>query len=175
MVAIPPSSPYYNAILYGGGAGSTQSQSAQQATNVSQSGSYIPSYSETPILENIANYSAAMAPQVYQWGMDQYSRNQGNIDALMRNALCMTKEEKVAELKAYFDGSGCQLDVDRIMADQAAVGAAESAWDYALLKIAVAAGVMLGREPVTAQELAEAMKGRDTRAWIGLRSLRRKT
>lgn len=86
-----------------------------------------------------------------------------NIDEKIK---CMTKAEKVAELKAYFEGGGFQFDI--IMADQAAVGAPDSAWDNALLKIAVAAGVMLGREPVTAQEFAEARKDRGTR-WIGLR------
>jgi hypothetical protein len=96
MVAIPPSSPYYNAILFGGGAGSTQSQSESTNQSASQSGSYIPNYSETPILENIAQYSAQMAPQVYQWGMDQYNRNQGNIDALMRNALSYASPQRQA-------------------------------------------------------------------------------
>lgn len=74
--------------------GSNQSQ--QQATSQQQSTSYIPDYSETPILEQIANYSAQMAPQVYQWGMQQYANNQGNIDALMRNALSYASPQRIA-------------------------------------------------------------------------------
>ena len=37
--------------------------------------------------DSIAQQAQNMAPQVYQWGMDQYNKNQGNIDAMMRNAL----------------------------------------------------------------------------------------
>jgi hypothetical protein len=64
-------------------------QSAQQSTNQSQqqSNSYIPDYSQTPILESIAQQAQSMAPQVYQWGMNQFSKNQGNIDSLMGQAL----------------------------------------------------------------------------------------
>jgi hypothetical protein len=76
--------------------GQSQSESTQGSTSASQSGSFIPNYSETPILENIANYSAAMAPQVYQWGMQQYANNQGNIDALMRNALTYASPQRQA-------------------------------------------------------------------------------
>ena len=37
-----------------------------------------------------------MAPQVYQWGMEQYTNNQGNIDALMRNALSYASPQRIA-------------------------------------------------------------------------------
>ena len=37
-----------------------------------------------------------MAPQVYQWGMQQYTKNQGNIDALMRNALSYASPQRIA-------------------------------------------------------------------------------
>jgi hypothetical protein len=80
--------------IYGGGAG--VSTSANQSQSASQSGSYIPNYSETPILENIANYSAGMAPQVYQWGMQQFANNQGNIDSMMRNALSYASPQRQA-------------------------------------------------------------------------------
>jgi hypothetical protein len=80
----------------GGGGSSSFSTSANQSQSRSQSGSYIPNYSETPILENIANYSASMAPQVYQWGMQQYANNQGNIDSLMRNALTYASPQRIA-------------------------------------------------------------------------------
>jgi hypothetical protein len=75
--------------------GSSQS-SQQQATSQQQSQTYIPDYSETPILESIAKYSENMAPQVYQWGMQQYANNQGNIDALMRNALTYASPQRIA-------------------------------------------------------------------------------
>lgn len=85
----------------------SQQQSAQQSTNVSRaqqtndalsqnfSQSYIPEYSQTPILEEIAKYSRDMAPKVYQWGMDQFDRQQGNIDALMRNALSYASPQRI--------------------------------------------------------------------------------
>src|SRR4249920_1198126 len=78
------------------GYGQSQSESAQQSTSQQQSGSYIPNYSETPILEGIAQYASQMAPQVYQWGMEQYANNQGNIDALMRNALTYASPQRIA-------------------------------------------------------------------------------
>jgi hypothetical protein len=71
-------------------------QSQQQAQSTSLSGSYIPNYSETPILEQIAQYAGNMAPQVYQWGMQQYANNQGNIDALMRNAQSYASPQRIA-------------------------------------------------------------------------------
>ena len=52
-----------------------------------KSGSYIPEYSQTPILEGIAKYAANMAPEVYQWGMTQFNKNQGNIDRMMQDAM----------------------------------------------------------------------------------------
>lgn len=84
-----------------------QSTSQQQSTNVTRSQntadalsqqysrSYIPEYSQTPILEEIARYSRQMAPQVYQWGMDQFNRNQGNIDALMQTALSYASPQRI--------------------------------------------------------------------------------
>jgi hypothetical protein len=61
------------------------------------SGSYIPEYSQTPILQGIAQYAQNMAPQVYQWGMDQFNKNQGNIDNLMRNALSYSSPQRIAQ------------------------------------------------------------------------------
>ena len=78
------------------GASSAQSTGYNQATNQAQSSTYIPDYSQTPILNEIAQYSRQMAPQVYQWGMDQYSKNQGNIDAMMRNALSYASPQRIA-------------------------------------------------------------------------------
>jgi hypothetical protein len=97
------------------GTGYTAGSSEQQATSknqaVSQQGStstgrstsqqssstYIPEYSQTPILENIAKYSANMAPQVYQWGMGQFNKNQGNIDNMMRDAQSYASPQRQAQ------------------------------------------------------------------------------
>jgi hypothetical protein len=70
------------------------SQQASQAANFSQS--YIPEYSQTPILESIAKQAQAMAPEVYAWGMNQYNKNQGNIDAMMRNAMTYASPQRIA-------------------------------------------------------------------------------
>jgi hypothetical protein len=70
------------------------SQQASSGANFSQS--YIPEYSQTPILESIAKQAQAMAPEVYQWGMEQYNKNQGNIDAMMRNAMTYSSPQRIA-------------------------------------------------------------------------------
>jgi hypothetical protein len=75
-------------------AASSASQQASQASNFSQT--YIPEYSQTPILESIAKQAQNMAPEVYQWGMDQYNKNQGNIDAMMRNAMTYASPQRIA-------------------------------------------------------------------------------
>jgi hypothetical protein len=84
--------------IYGGGAGGSlnASQSQQQAVSNQASTSFIPNYSETPILESIAKQAQGMAPQVYQWGMDQYNKNQGNIDSMMRQALTYASPQRQA-------------------------------------------------------------------------------
>lgn len=55
-------------------------------TSTQRSTTYIPEYSQTAILEAIAKQAQQMAPDVYKWGMDQYNKNQGNIDAMIRDA-----------------------------------------------------------------------------------------
>jgi hypothetical protein len=81
-------SPY--SALYGRSVGQNQadsvnqSQSTQQSQQQAQSDSFIPDFSQTPILEEIAKYAESMAPQVYDWGMQQFNKNQGNIDSMMR-------------------------------------------------------------------------------------------
>jgi len=70
------------------------SQNQSSANSLSQS--YIPNYSQTPILESIAQYAENMAPQVYQWGMDQYNRNQGNIDSLIRQGQTYASPQQIA-------------------------------------------------------------------------------
>ena len=80
-------------------AGSSQNAfSAQQASSQgsSFSQSYIPEYSQTPILESIAKQAQNMAPEVYQWGMNQYNKNQGNIDSMMRNAMSYASPQRIA-------------------------------------------------------------------------------
>jgi hypothetical protein len=83
------------AKMYGlGGLG--LNTSANQSAGSQQSTSFIPNYSETPILESIAKQAQGMAPQVYQWGMQQYANNQGNIDTMMRNALTYASPQRIA-------------------------------------------------------------------------------
>jgi hypothetical protein len=69
-------------------------QSASQGSAFSQS--YIPEYSQTPILESIAKQAQNLAPEVYNWGMDQYYKNQGNIDSMMRNAMTYASPQRIA-------------------------------------------------------------------------------
>jgi hypothetical protein len=69
-------------------------QMAQQASSFGQT--YIPEYAESPILRSIAQQAQGMAPEVYQWGMQQYQNNQSNIDAMMRNALTYASPQRQA-------------------------------------------------------------------------------
>src|SRR4030095_15667765 len=77
-------------------AGSSSSASFGQGTSGSSSESFIPDYLESPILREIAQYARARAPEVYQWGMDQFNKNQGNIDGLMRDALSYASPQRIA-------------------------------------------------------------------------------
>lgn len=76
------------------GYGWPTSESQSQGQSTSQS--YIPDYSQTPILNSIAQYAENMAPQVYNWGMEQFGRNQGDINTLMRNALSYASPQRIA-------------------------------------------------------------------------------
>jgi len=62
----------------------------------SQSDTYIPEYSQTPILMEIAQHARSMADTVYNWGMDQYNRQEGDIDSLMRDALSYASPQRIA-------------------------------------------------------------------------------
>ena len=91
--------PYVVGTSYGPSAetGSTQTTtSGSQNVSANLSNTYIPDYLESPILRQIAQYSAGMAPQIYQWGMDQFNKNQGNIDTMMRNALSYASPQRIA-------------------------------------------------------------------------------
>lgn len=91
----------------------TQSGSQQSSgSSQSSSTSFIPDYSQTPILEGIANYAMSMAPQVYQHGMDQWTQNQGDIDQLMKTA------------QSYASGSRLNADVGMAEAGQQQAGEA---------------------------------------------------
>jgi hypothetical protein len=74
-----------------------RSSSAQQASSIGESSSYIPEYSQTPILEGIAKYAQNMAPQAYEWGMTQFNKNQGNIDNMMKDAMSYASPQRVAQ------------------------------------------------------------------------------
>ena len=90
----------YDYLRGGAGAGvgfnQSGSQGTTQSTSRALSQSYIPDYSQTPILNEIAQYSRQMAPQVYQWGMDQFTKNQGNIDTMMRKAMSYASPQRIA-------------------------------------------------------------------------------
>ena len=73
------------------------STSSARSTSQGSSSTYIPEYSQTPILENIAKYSANMAPQVYEWGMGQFNKNQGNIDGMMRDAQSYSSPSRIKQ------------------------------------------------------------------------------
>ena len=75
-------------------AGSSSSQSTGHSE--SRSDTYIPEYSESPILREIAQHARRMSDVVYQWGMDTYNKNQGNIDSLMRDALSYASPQRIA-------------------------------------------------------------------------------
>lgn len=79
-----------------------QNQSQQNAFNTAlnnaHSESFIPEYSQTPILERIAQEAENYAPQVYRWGMDAYERNQGNIDNLMRAGQLWASPQHIATM-----------------------------------------------------------------------------
>jgi hypothetical protein len=55
-----------------------------------------PNYSETPILQQIAKYAEEMAPAVHAWGMQQYEKHHGDIDALMRDAQTYASPPRIA-------------------------------------------------------------------------------
>ena len=93
--------PIYAPGTVGGPTSISENQSAGQNTSVStsqsSSGTYIPDYAESPILRSIALQAQQMAPQVYQWGMNQYNKNQGNIDSMMRNAMAYASPQRIAQ------------------------------------------------------------------------------
>jgi hypothetical protein len=80
----------------GPGGSASYGISTGESTGAQQSSSFIPSYSETPILENIANYAQQMAPQVYQWGMNAYNQNQGNINQMLRQGQQWASPQQIA-------------------------------------------------------------------------------
>src|SRR5436190_10180715 len=73
----------------------SQQQSTQTSSGSGFTSSYIPDYLESPILRSIAQQAQNMAPQVYQWGMNEYNKNQGNIDAMMRNAMTYASPQRI--------------------------------------------------------------------------------
>src|SRR5262245_31268054 len=90
---------------------------------------------------------------------DEQEKRSRKVDYIHNKIKCMSREEKAAEFKQYLvSGNLLRVDVDQIMADQAFVGAPDSAMDEALLKIASLVGAMLGTAPLTAQELIEALE-----------------
>jgi len=109
------------------------------SSNFNVSGSYIPEYSQTPILQGIAQYAQSMAPQVYQWGMDQYNKNQGNIDTLMRNAMSYASPQRVAQEMGMAQSGvmqGAEAGRQNAMRDLQSYGIDPSSGRYAGLDMA---------------------------------------
>jgi hypothetical protein len=87
------------------GSGSQSTQQSQQSSisnqasqNLSASSTYIPDYLESPILRSIAQQAQGMAAPIYQWGMEQFNKNQGNIDTMMRNALTYASPQRIKDV-----------------------------------------------------------------------------
>src|SRR5262245_32421062 len=77
-------------------AGFSDSSGFSDSYGQGTSDQYIPDYPQTPLLMAIAQDAFARSGQVYQWGMDQFNRNQGNIDSLMRDALSYASPQRIA-------------------------------------------------------------------------------
>ncbi len=80
----------------GSSAGQSFGQQGSSQAAQASSTSFIPNYSQTPILESIAQYAENMAPQVYQWGMNQWGNNQHDINGLMRTADTYASGQRLA-------------------------------------------------------------------------------
>jgi hypothetical protein len=76
----------------GGTMGSSSSESFGQGT----SDQYIPNYPQAPLLQAISQYAFDHANDTYDWGMEQYNKNQGNIDNVMRNALSYASPQRIS-------------------------------------------------------------------------------
>jgi hypothetical protein len=112
----------------------SSTQGASAGSSFSQS--YIPEYSQTPILESIAKQAQAMAPEVYQWGMNQYNKNQGNIDAMMRNAMAYASPQRVAQEMGQAEASvqqGAESGRQNAIKDLQSYGIDPSSGRYAAL------------------------------------------
>jgi hypothetical protein len=73
----------------------------------------------------------------------------------------MTREQKIDEFKFYSRIAGLVINVDRVMLDQQAVGAPDSALDDALFRLSTIAGSVIGAlRPVTREEVEKAMADR---------------
>ena len=72
------------------------STSFGQSTSESTSTPVLMNTPQSDLMMQIAQYARDLAPQVYQWGIDQYNRNQGNIDGVMRDALSYASPQRIA-------------------------------------------------------------------------------
>jgi hypothetical protein len=92
------------------------------------------------------------------------------VDRITERIAHMSRDEKYEELRTYLVTSRLMnLDVDRVKADQAIVGAPDSALDAALVRCSILAGSVLGKDPMTGPEFLEALKGQRAavRQWAG--------
>jgi hypothetical protein len=70
--------------------------SSSSGQGTSESSSYIPDYPQSGLLQAISQYAFDHANDTYDWGMEQYNKNQGNIDNLMRNALSYASPQRIS-------------------------------------------------------------------------------
>ena len=70
--------------------------SSNSSSGWSQSESFIPDYPQSALLQQISQYAFDHADDTYNWGMQQFNKNQGNIDALMRDALTYASPQRIA-------------------------------------------------------------------------------
>jgi hypothetical protein len=75
-----------------------QNNATNNSFNNAYSTSFIPDYSQTAILERIAQEAENYAPQVYNWGIDAYERNQHSIDDLMRAGQMWASPQHIATM-----------------------------------------------------------------------------
>src|SRR4029077_19627770 len=94
---------------------------------------------ESPILRSIAQQAQGMAAPIYQWGMDQFNKNQGNIDMMMRNALMYASPQRIATAMGQTEAGvmqGAEAGRQNAIRDLQSFGIDPSSGRYAALDTA---------------------------------------
>ena len=113
-----------------------------------------------------------MAPEVYQWGMNQYNKNQGNIDSMMRNAMTYASPQRVRPEMGKAEAGvqqGAEAGRQNAIKDLQSFGVDPSSGRYAALD--QASRVMSGAAAAGAgNQQREATVGQGTAMQSGARS-----